>query len=123
MHGRQGEHLAGSGKGMPIHASTVASLTDTDREELSGSRISVSQQPASDAGEEMADQPRPGFLAGRKAIAVTVAMGKVADRRHWVDCYLSLPKEERAGWLSVAKSSTRNVDELVVELTSAVDDA
>jgi hypothetical protein len=84
----------------------------------------VAQQLAAAAEEGGVDQPRtgPGFPAGRKALAVTAAMGKAADRRRWVDRYVSLPSDEQVGLLNAVKASLRNLEKLAAEFAAAVDD-
>jgi hypothetical protein len=64
----------------------------------------------------------PSFLAGRKALTMTSALGKAADRRRWVDRYLKLPEEEQAAYLNAVKASARNLEKFALELASATDD-
>lgn len=87
-------------------------------------RAYVAQQLAAAAEEGTAEQPRtgPGFPAGRKALAVTAAMGKAADRRRWVDRYLQLPEAEQVELRTAVKASLRNLEKLAFEFAAAVDD-
>jgi hypothetical protein len=88
-------------------------------------RAYVALQLETAAEDGTVDQPRtgPGFPAGRKALAVTAAMGKAADRRRWVDRYLKLPEDEQAELLNAVKATARNMEKLAVEFAAAVDDA
>ncbi|MFM2151933.1 MAG: hypothetical protein RL199_368 [Pseudomonadota bacterium] len=87
-------------------------------------RAYVAQQLATAAEQGTVDQPRtgPGFPAGRKALALTAAMGKAADRRRWVDRYVALPADEQAELLNAVRASLRNLEKLAAEFAAAVDD-
>ncbi len=84
----------------------------------------VARQLEADAAGDEGEGPRAGptFLAGRKALAVTSAMGKAADRRRWVDRYLKLQDDERGDFLTAVRASARILEKLAQELAAAVDD-
>jgi len=87
-------------------------------------RIYVAQQLELAAAEGEAAQRRkgPGFPAGRKALALTAAMGKATDRRRWVDRYVLLPSDEQEELMNAVKASLRNLEKLAAEFAAAVDD-
>ncbi|MFM2153730.1 MAG: hypothetical protein RL199_2165 [Pseudomonadota bacterium] len=64
----------------------------------------------------------PAFKAGQKALDVTAALGKAADRRKWVARYLKLSDEAQADHLNAVKASARNLEKYAQELASATDD-
>jgi hypothetical protein len=100
-----------------VHASkTKATIRDV-RAYVAG------QFPAESDDDEAEDASKgPGLPAGRRALAVTAALGKAADRRRWVNGYLKMGDDDRSAFLNGVKASARNLEKLAAELASAVDD-
>ncbi|MFM2151877.1 MAG: hypothetical protein RL199_312 [Pseudomonadota bacterium] len=76
----------------------------------------------SEEGEEKTAAKGPGLPAGRRALAVTAALGKAADRRRWVSGFLKMSADDRGAFLTDVKASARNLEKLAQELASAVYD-
>ena len=100
-----------------VHASKTKATIREVREYVAG-------QLADGTEGDEADQSQggPGFPAGRKALAVTAALGKAADRRNWVNRYLKLPEDQQAAHLNEVRASARNLEKYAQELASATDD-
>jgi hypothetical protein len=100
-----------------VHASKTKATIREVRE-----YVAAQLADGADSAEETELRTGPGFPAGRKALAVTAALGKAADRRKWVDRYLKLPEDEQAAHLNEVRASARNLEKYAQELASATDD-
>ena len=101
-----------------------ATFAARERSSLREVRQWVEARLAADAPatDEQQEEEGPSFPAGRKALAVTSALGKAADRRRWVGRYLKMNEEEQAAYLNAVRASARNLEKFAQELSSATDD-